>query len=223
VRSKGARSLLSEPDMAPVTDGLVKLRAPGPGDLAALMAGQDAESRRWLGRRAAGPSPAACAEVAGTVVGWVDYDLVRAWLRPGEVNVGYNVFPQHRHQGYATRAVRLLMHHLAVRTGHHTATLLIDRENQASLAVAARAGFVLAGETGANAYFKRALAPLQPSDRDVPLRLLVRAVPRPGLSTGEPVENCCQPGDVAARRRPLTTGFPAGRPPLWKAAGPGST
>jgi RimJ/RimL family protein N-acetyltransferase len=65
----------------------------------------------------------ACIVVGNRVVGWVDFDVDREWLEPGEINIGYNVFAADRGNGYATRAVQLLMHHLAMRTDHHTATL----------------------------------------------------------------------------------------------------
>ena len=78
--------------------------------------------------------------VGDKVVGWVDYDTDREWLRPDQVNVGYQVFPEHRGNGYATRAVRLLVQHLAARTSYREAALLIDERNTASLAVARRLG-----------------------------------------------------------------------------------
>ena len=51
----------------------------------------------------------------------MDYDDDRQWLLPGEINLGYNVFAAHRGKGYASRAVQLLMHHLAMSRHHHTA------------------------------------------------------------------------------------------------------
>jgi RimJ/RimL family protein N-acetyltransferase len=47
--------------------------------------------------------------VEAEVVGWVDYDVGRDWLEPGEVNVGYYLFPAARGNGYASRAVELLL------------------------------------------------------------------------------------------------------------------
>ncbi len=62
---------------------------------------QDDESRRYVGDVI--DEKVACIEVGGTMVGWVDYDLGPAWLLPGEVNMGYSVFPQHRGNGYTSR------------------------------------------------------------------------------------------------------------------------
>lgn len=129
-----------EPALPELTDGTVMIRAPRPADTTALVAGRDKEFRRGLGEGSESPQPLACIVVAGGIVGWVDYDTDRDWLGPAQVNVGYNVFPDHRGHGYATRALTLLLAHLAERTPHTEATFLIDRANEASLGVAARLG-----------------------------------------------------------------------------------
>jgi RimJ/RimL family protein N-acetyltransferase len=146
--------------LRPATDGVVVIRPPAPGDAARLVAGRDAEFHRWLGPGADVPQPVACIVVDDDVVGWVDYDVDvdHDWLLPGEVNVGYHVFAPHRRKGYASRAVALLLRHLAEETEHHTATLLIDPGNEASLAVAARTRFVASGDLGGQRAFKRPLA-----------------------------------------------------------------
>ena len=99
----------------------------------------------------------ACIVVDDEIVGWVDYDNDREWLAAGEVNVGYNVFAACRGRGYATRAVELLLRHLAD-AEVHTATLLIDPANERSLALAARLAFGAAGQMDGQQYFKRTLA-----------------------------------------------------------------
>lgn len=154
----------------PVTDGVVTLRPPVPDDTAALVAGRDAEFRRFLGDGDPDPRPLACIEVAGEVVGWVDHDQDRSWLLPGEVNVGYSVVAAHRGRGHATRAVQLLMHHLAVATDHRVATLLIDAANERSLALARRARFPRVADLDGHPYFKRPVPPLTYSDDVVVLR-----------------------------------------------------
>jgi RimJ/RimL family protein N-acetyltransferase len=141
----------------PITDGAVTIRAFEAGDADQLIAGRDREWRRWLGPAESEPRPTACIVVADEVVGWIDFDVERAWLRPGEVNVGYSVFPPHRRKSYASRAVLLMLRHLDRSTAFHTATLLIHPDNQASLAVAAKAGFAPSGQIDGSRYFKRAV------------------------------------------------------------------
>ena len=100
----------------------------------------------------------------------MDYDDYRAWRLPGEVNLGYNVFAAHRGRGYASRAVQLLMHHLAVSGEYDVATLLIHPENARSLALAARNRFTPHGDLDGNPYFKRAVPPLAYGDGTVTIR-----------------------------------------------------
>ena len=156
--------------LRPVTDGLVRLRPPGPGDARVLIEGRDEAFHRWLGPGADEPSPTACIEAGGKVVGWVDYDDDRAWLTPGEVNVGYNVFAPYRQRGYATRAVQLLMHHMAVATNQQAASLLIRPDNHASRAVAAKTGFGRLGDVEGSAYFGKPVPPLSYTDGVVTVR-----------------------------------------------------
>jgi len=139
------------------TDGVVTLRPPRPGDAQLLVQGRDEEFFKWLGPGAEVPSPAACVWVDDQLVGWVDYDRDHDWLRPGQVNVGYYLFPAARGKGYASRAVELLLMHLRRDTDHEVATLLIDPENARSLAVAGRLGFGQTGAVRGQLFFTRAL------------------------------------------------------------------
>jgi RimJ/RimL family protein N-acetyltransferase len=138
-----------------LTDGVVTIRSPLPGDAELLVAGRDEEFHRWLGAGDPSPRPTACIVVDDEIVGWVDYETGLPWLLPGEVNVGYSVFSPHRGNGYATRAVKLLLGHLAAAGEYHTAALVIAPDNVRSLAVAERAGFVADADVDGRRCFKR--------------------------------------------------------------------
>src|SRR3954463_15502423 len=143
------------PELQVLTDGVVMLRPLRPGDSVLLVEGRDDEFFRWLGPGAETPSPVACVWVRDEPVGWVDYDLERDWLKPGEVNVGYYLFPTARGKGYASRAVELLLRHLGDETAHNVATLLIHPENERSLRLARRLGFVARGKVEGELFFAR--------------------------------------------------------------------
>jgi RimJ/RimL family protein N-acetyltransferase len=143
----------------PLTDGIVTIRAPRDGDAEVLVAGRDERFRRYLGSGDPDPRPFACVEVEGKVVGWVDYDADRTWLEPGEVNVGYNVFAPYRGRGYATRALQLLLRHLATVPDVQTATLLIHAQNERSIALGIRAGFASRPDLDGNRYLGRPVRP----------------------------------------------------------------
>jgi RimJ/RimL family protein N-acetyltransferase len=144
-----------EPEFQVSTDGVVTLKPPREGDEQLLIAGRDEEFFKWLGPGSESPSPVACIWVDSELVGWVDYDLEHDWLQPGEVNVGYYLFPGARGKGYASRAVALLLAHLREHTGHTTATLVIRRENVQSLRLAHRLGFVQRAELDRGLFFVR--------------------------------------------------------------------
>jgi RimJ/RimL family protein N-acetyltransferase len=146
---------VAEPELEVSSDGVVTLRPPRPGDAQLLVAGRDEEFFKWLGPGAETPSPVACIWIDDELVGWVDYDLEHDWLGPGEVNVGYYLFPGARGKGYASRAVELLLRHLSRNTEHTVATLVIRRENVRSLTLAHRLGFVQKGELEGGLFFAR--------------------------------------------------------------------
>lgn len=155
-----------------VFDGVLAVRAMRPGDVPALIAGRDDEFHRWFGPGSDNPSPTACIERNDQVIGWVDYDRDHSWLAPGEVNIGYNVFAAHRRRGYATRAVMLLLHRIAVEGTYDSASVLIERENVGSIAVAERARFGDSEQRGHNVYLARRVPPLMYSDGAVSIRRL---------------------------------------------------
>jgi RimJ/RimL family protein N-acetyltransferase len=69
-------------------------------------------------------------------VAYVDCDLANSNAPTGEANVSYSCHPEYRGNGYASRAVRLVMRFLADHTATPRAHLVIDRDNVASLRVA---------------------------------------------------------------------------------------
>jgi RimJ/RimL family protein N-acetyltransferase len=146
---------VAEPELQVASDGVVTLKPPRAGDAQLLVAGRDEEFFRWLGPGSDTPSPVACIWVDNELVGWVDYDLEHDWLKPGEVNVGYYLFPGARGKGYASRSLELLLQHLNRHTQHTVATLVIRSENSRSLRLAGRLGFVQKGEQEGGLFFAR--------------------------------------------------------------------
>ena len=146
---------MGESELRMATDGVVTLEPPRPGDAQLLVAARDEEFFKWFGPGAENPDPVACVRVDDELVGWVDYDVGRDWLEPGEVNVGYYLFPAARGKGYASRAVELLLQHLGRATQHTVATLLIHPQNERSLSLARRLGFVKRGEVDGELFFAR--------------------------------------------------------------------
>lgn len=181
------------------TDGVVTIRPPQPGDSARLVAGRDAEFYRFLGQGSNEPAPVVCVTVDGVVVGWVDHDADRSWLLPGEVNVGYNVFASHRGRGIASRAVQLLLHHLALTDQCQTATLLIDPANERSQALAVRTRFERQGDLDGNPYYKRSVPALTYRQGDVTIRRRRRDDLEMDLSSrnDEHIRWLWRPGEIA--------------------------
>lgn len=139
----------------PIGDGVICLRPPTPEDTEVLIGGRDSVFHRFMGDGDPEPQPLACITVDGVVVGWIDYDSPRPWLGAGEVNVGYNVFPEFRGNGYATRALDMLVGHLGDDPAVVAATLLIDPDNEGSIGVAHRAGFVRHDDVDGERFYKR--------------------------------------------------------------------
>ena len=128
-----------------------------------------------MGEGSPDPQPSFCIVVDGTVVGWVDaeHEANQHWLEPHEANLGYALHPDHRGHGYATRAVMLLLHHLAHTGQWSVATLAIDFGNDWSVGIARRCGFVehgtIVGEKESR-FFKKPVPPLTYTDGTVTIR-----------------------------------------------------
>ncbi len=73
-------------------------------------------------------------------VAYVDCNLASPQVAAGEANISYVSHPSFRRQGFAGRAVALVLAFLADHTGAREAQLLIDAENEASLGVAHQVG-----------------------------------------------------------------------------------
>ena len=72
---------------------------------------------------------------SATYVAYVDCDLANDHVPPGEANIAYTAHPAHRGRGNVSRAVRLVMQFLRDHTGAHTAHIVVDARNTASLRV----------------------------------------------------------------------------------------
>lgn len=162
------RSTPIQPPVAPLTDGTVCLRYRRPSDLDAIYAAShDAETRRWLtdppmdpaagaarAARAANMARVAEAFQTGRSAPLVIADsatdqpvgLLNVQFRDDRVaTIAYSVFPAHRGQGVAPRAVRLAVDWGFSALGLTELLLEIDPGNTASLRVAEKCGFTPAG------------------------------------------------------------------------------
>jgi RimJ/RimL family protein N-acetyltransferase len=126
------------------------------------VAGEDAEMIRWLNggrstvegvrryvdetRRswaAGGPHLAfALRTVDGDeLAGTTDVRLAEPYLRPGQANLSYGLYPAFRGRGLVSRAVRLMVGWLWERDDVDQIVIRADPANPASAAVARRCGF----------------------------------------------------------------------------------
>jgi len=161
------------PGVPHLTDGVVLLDALVPADVPEHLAGEDEASVRWLtdGQRSTAASthawierslanwagtgtgqqrPLALRDAAtGNLAGMAEFNLDSAGcgLGNGEVNVSYQVYPAFRGRGFAGRAVSLLVEFLATIPGARAAVLRVEAGNEASVRVAAKAGFIDNGWT----------------------------------------------------------------------------
>ena len=168
--------MAASPFERPISDGVITLRPSQPQDNEVIVAGRDPLFHRFMGAGHPEPDPEACITVGddpstAQIVGWIDYDEPRPWLSEGEVNIGYNVFPAFRGNGYATRALELLVRHLTDDPSVSAATLLIDPANEASLGVALRARFVRHDDVDGERFYKRTTVPADATPVQNPSRL----------------------------------------------------
>ena len=140
----------------------VTLRPLTRSDVDAHIAGEDAETVRWLNGR---PSTVASTAAAfarlsdnarlgrgargfgvcldGRLAGYVEGNPdVRDGLEPGDVNISYAVHPWARGQGVAVEAVRLMCACLQEHRLGTRAAIRVEPGNVASVRVAAKCGFV---------------------------------------------------------------------------------
>jgi RimJ/RimL family protein N-acetyltransferase len=148
-----------------LTDGVITLRPPEPGDADAIYeACQDPEIQRWTGvpspyerahatgylarvaaEREAGKSFAFLAvDEHGTLLG--NFSVMELGTRPGYGEIGYWVAKAARGKGVATRAVVLLRDWAASELGLELIELIIHEGNTLSQRVAERTGFLDIGE-----------------------------------------------------------------------------
>ncbi len=149
------------------TDSIVTLRPMTPADAEAHLAGEDEPTVRYLsgGRSTVATvsawiernrvswefgGPVRCFGIreaaTGRLIGMVEAHLAAPGFRAGVANISYGLYPEARGKGYATRAVRLMVSHLAEETDAGVAAIQVHPENVASAAVPARAGFRRLGE-----------------------------------------------------------------------------
>ena len=147
-----------------LTDGVVVLDGFSPADVAAHLAGEDDEQARrfgWWPRRSTGETVRATIE--RRIAEWAEGRARRAFavrdaatgelvggcelrvLQPGFAEASYWTFPAYRGRGFASRALELACRFAAAELGVDRVELLIEPDNEASLRVARRAGFLPIG------------------------------------------------------------------------------
>lgn len=144
-----------------LSDGEVRLSPLGLADAAPHLAGEDAELVRWLSggvgtlggvedfiRRcmaqweSGGPVHAFGIRVGRELAGTIEVQFDQPYLKPGEVNLSYGLYPVWRGRGLATRAANLAGIHAAGQ-GAVRAVIRAEAGNVPSAAVARRAGYRL--------------------------------------------------------------------------------
>lgn len=153
-------------ELPELTDDVIVLRPMCPADAGAHLAGEDQELVRWLNdghastrvgveqwidrcvdswssgspRSTFGVRDARTGELLGMVEANTAADNLIG-IGDGEANLSYGLYPPGRGRGLATRAVELMCAWLG-RGGVETAVIRVDPDNDASIGVPVRAGFV---------------------------------------------------------------------------------
>lgn len=117
------------PETAKLSDGVVTLVPPAPADAPPL----PRDPLRSFGIR------------AGRCVGSVALRFEAAGLARGDVDVTYELHPEARGRGFATRAVLLACAHARCE-GARRAVIQTSADDRAAAAVARRAGFLRRGQ-----------------------------------------------------------------------------
>jgi RimJ/RimL family protein N-acetyltransferase len=151
------------------SDGVIMIRPMTPGDVEAHVAGHDAKRARYLGAFPSTPEKVlewiesnrrswanggpiynfGVVEVAtNQLVGMVEantsaHDM--EGVAEGEANISYNIYPHAREQGYAARAVSLVVAFLDG-SPLSAAVIRAEPENAPSLGVAKSCGFLRTGQ-----------------------------------------------------------------------------
>ncbi len=87
--------------------------------------------------------------LGGQMIGHAGYHGppgVNSTQNPNAVEFGYRIFPPYRGRGYATEAARMLMDLAEERAGIRHFVLSVGPENDPSLAIVRKLGFVRTGE-----------------------------------------------------------------------------
>lgn len=87
--------------------------------------------------------------LGGRMIGHAGYHGppgINSTQNPEAVEYGYQIFPDHRGRGYATKAATMLMDLAEERAGIHHFVLSVSPDNDPSLAIVRKLGFVRTGK-----------------------------------------------------------------------------
>ena len=150
-----------------LTDGVITLRPFRTDDAPAHLNGQDDEQRKWLDEgnistlesvqrwiakneeawRTGAPTYNFAIEdlKESVLAGMIEANTIVPGLEEGEVNIAYALYPEFRGKGYVGRAVSIIIDFLRAK-GYARAIIRANMENEPSVNVAKRCGFMPIGE-----------------------------------------------------------------------------